>query len=193
MYQSQYGYNPNSAAGAGAGNSAFNGAPPPPNPQSSQVPQVPQVPQQVPRLQPSPSRGPSPSQQQQQQQRHPQMMYNSQQQQQSGQQHHPGQQQTQQQQQQQQQQQPQQQQFHMGSQAGGSHFPAAAAPSPGMMGTGAGPAGMMQNAAMPHTNGQSKLYPFPRAPCLSFHPPPWPWLPGPHVYLMYHRSTPLLL
>jgi len=47
------------------------------------------------------------------------------------------------------------QQFPMGAQGGG-HFPGAS--NPAMMG-GAGPAGMMQNPAMPHmaTNGQSKL------------------------------------
>ncbi|CCC06948.1 unnamed protein product [Sordaria macrospora k-hell] len=163
MYQPQYGYNPNPAAGAGAGNSAFNGAPPPQNPQNSQVPQVPQVPQQASHLQPSPSRGPSPSQQQQrqqqqrqQQQQHHQQMINSNSQPATA---------------------TATEQFHMGSQAGGSHFPAAAAPSPGMMGTGAGPAGMMQNAAMPHTtaatNGQMSFQaPYTSAPYVAAVPSP---------------------
>ncbi|KAL0472207.1 hypothetical protein QR685DRAFT_521362 [Neurospora intermedia] len=80
----------------------------------------------------------------------------------------------------------------MGSQAGGSHFPATAAPSPGMMGTGAGPAGMMQNSAMPHTmattNGQMAFQaPYTSAPYVAAVPSPV--APQPHLPANYMMSA----
>ncbi|KAK3353599.1 hypothetical protein B0T25DRAFT_217468 [Lasiosphaeria hispida] len=77
-----------------------------------------------------------------------------------------------------------QQQYSMAAQGG--HFPGG--PNPAMMG-GAGPAGMMQNTAMPHmaANGQSK---FPRlsAPCLSSQSPSIP-VPGRLVTFRSCRQT----